>query len=101
LVDETIGVTWRWPAPDLPGVYRVERDGVTVFAMAVKVPGEESRLESLSPDVLTRRLAAGHAVACRDVAEDGQRREDFWKWLAVACIVCLLGETSALLIFRA
>jgi hypothetical protein len=100
LVDEPVGTVWRWAAPGPPGVYRVERDGATVFAMAVNIPAEESQLEVLPPEVLTSRLAAGRAAAYHGVAEGDQRRDDFWKWLAMACVVCVLGEVSALLIFR-
>ena len=49
LADEAVGVVWRWPSPGPPGVYRVERDGVTVFAVAVDIPPEESQLECCRP----------------------------------------------------
>ena len=54
----------------------------------------------LPASVLTSRLAAGRTVAYHGMIDEGQRRDDFWKWFAVACAVCLLGETSALLVFR-
>ena len=38
LVDEAVGAVWRWASPGPPGVYRVERDGATVFATAVTIP---------------------------------------------------------------
>ena len=31
--------------------------------------------------------------------DEGQQRDDFWKWFAVACVVCILGEMSALVGF--
>ena len=64
------------------------------------IPPEESRLEVLPPEVLTSRLAAGRTAVYHGAADEGRRRDDFWKWFAVACVVCILGETSALLCFR-
>ncbi len=100
LADEAVGAVWRWTSPGPPGVYRVERDGAPVFALAVNIPAEESQLDVLPPEVLTSRLAAGRAVVYHGAADEGQRRDDFWKWFAVACVVCVLGEISALLFFR-
>ena len=100
LTDEPLGATWRWATPGPPGVYRAERNGATVFAKAVAVPAEESQLDPLPGDVLTGRLAAGRNAAYHGVADEGQRRDDFWKWFVVACVACFLGETSALLFFR-
>lgn len=100
LTDEDVAVTWHWPQPSRPGVYRVMRDDRTVFAMAVDVAAEESRLDSLSPEVLTGRLAVGRETYYRGASGDGDRRDDLWKWLAVACVTCMLGELAALLGFR-
>jgi hypothetical protein len=103
LTDEAVGTQWRWLSPGPPGVYRVERDGRTVFAAAVKIPPEESELgeqDLLRPEDLTGRLAAGRTAAYRGAADEGQTRDDFWKWFAVACVVCILGEITALLGFR-
>jgi hypothetical protein len=100
LADEAVGASWHWTSPGPPGVYQVERDGVAVFSTAVNIPAEESQLESLSSDTLMTRLAKDHASAYHGTIDEGQRRDDFWKWFAVACVVCILGETSALLFFR-
>jgi len=100
LVDEAAGAVWRWTSPGPPGVYRVERDGATVFALSANIPAEESQLEVLPPDVLTGRLAAVCTAAYHGAVDESQQRDDFWKWFAVACVVCILGEMSALLIFR-
>jgi hypothetical protein len=99
LADEAAGVVWHWTTPGPPGVYRVERDGTPVFAMAASVPAEESQLEVLSPTLLNR-IAAGRSTAYHGAIDEGQQRDDFWKWCAVACVVCILGEISALLFFR-
>ena len=100
LVDEAVGAVWRWSSPGPPGVYRVQRGSTPVFALAVTIPPEESQLDVLPPEVLTSRLAAGRAVVYHGAADEDQRRDDFWKWFAVACVVCVLGEISALLFFR-
>ncbi len=60
--------------------------------MAVNVPAEESQLEVLPPDVLTGRLAAGRTATYHGAVDEGQQRDDFWKWFAVACVVCILGN---------
>jgi len=40
---------WRMPSAVPPGIYRVERGGQTVFALASELPPEESDLRSLAP----------------------------------------------------
>jgi hypothetical protein len=100
LSEDAAGTVWHWAAPDRPGVYRVQRDGKTISAVAVQIPAEESPLESLSPDVLKTRLASGLNIHCRAASDEGQSQDDFWKWFAAACAVCLLGETLGLLVFR-
>jgi hypothetical protein len=100
LTDEATGVAWRWPTPGPAGVYRVERDGTPVFALAANMPPEESQLEVLAPKVLMERYAKGLSAAYHGAVDEGQQRDDFWKWCAVACVVCVLGEISSLLFFR-
>jgi hypothetical protein len=68
--------------------------------LAVNIPDEESQLDALSADVLTSRLAANRTAIYRDVADEGRRRDDFWKWFAVACVACVLGELGALIAFH-
>lgn len=99
-VNEPSGVLWRWTTPGPPGVYRVERDAAAVFAAAVNVPDEESQLDVLASDVLTGRLAVGRKTAYRGASDEGRRRDDLWKWFAVACVGCVLGEIGALTVFR-
>jgi len=100
LSDEGAGAVWHWTAPDRPGVYQVRRDGKPVFAMALNVPAEESELEGLPGDVFTERLAGGRKLYFHGAAGAADRRDDAWKWFAVACVVCMLGEVAALLAFR-
>ena len=59
LVDEAAGAVWRWTTPGPPGVYRVERDGATVFALAVNIPAEESQLEVLLAEGADRPARRG------------------------------------------
>ena len=56
LRDEGGSALWQWPSPDRPGVYRIERDGQAVFALALGVSADESPLESLSPDLLKQAI---------------------------------------------
>ncbi len=100
LADEAAGVVWRWTTPGPPGVYRVERGDSSSFAMAVNIPDEESQLDVLASNVLTDRLAAGRSAVFRGAADEGRQRDDLWKWFAVACVGCFLGEIGALIVFR-
>jgi hypothetical protein len=100
IVEEGATVAWRWRSPDRPGVYRIVRGGETLFARAVEIPAEESQLDSLSAQVLQDRLAAGFQVHYRKAEADEDHRDDLWKWLAVACAGCILGEITSLLAFR-
>lgn len=100
LTDGEVGVTWHCPHPAVPGVYRVCRDETTVFALAVTVPDDESRLDSLSPEVLTGRLAGGRETYFHSAIGQSDRRDDSWIGLAVACVICMLGELAALLALR-
>lgn len=100
LVDEGVGVVWRWPSPDKPGVYRVQRDDETVFALPVGLSAEESPLERLSPEVLKERLAGTLAVHYRSAAGSHDQRDVLWTWLLTGCVVCIIGEFVALTVFR-
>jgi len=100
IADEGIGTVWRWPSPDKPGVYRVERGDETVFALPVGLSAEESPLESLSPDVLKNRLAGTLAVHYRSATDPSGQRDVLWTWLLVACVVCIVGEFVTLTAFR-
>ena len=88
------------PSPEKPGVYQVNRDEQTVYALAVNLAAEESPLESLDGEVLTDRLAGGRAMYFRETTGDGGHRDDAWKWFAVACVICMLAEIGTLLAFR-
>ena len=101
LVEEGLGVLWRWQQAGQPGVYRVYNDrDETVFCLAVGVPAEESQLDSLSADVLKNRLAGDREIAFHSATDAAQSQDMWWDWLLAGCVVCLLGELSALLAFR-
>jgi hypothetical protein len=71
-----------------------------VFSVAAALPPEEADLQALDAGALTERLAGGRAVHFRKGDTTGQERDDLWVWLAVACVVCLLGELIALKAYR-
>ena len=100
LADDAASTVWRWSSPSAPGVYCIQRGSETIFALAVHLPPDESQLESMRPEVLTGRLRAGRNIVFRGAVDEGQRQDDLLWWFAAACVVCLLGETSALLAFR-
>lgn len=101
LATESTGVLWSAEAAGPPGVYQVQRDGTTQFAIATTIPPSESDLRSLSADVFERRLAGGRDVRFRAQATGSQDQQDtLWTWLAVACAACLLGEVVTLRAFR-
>ena len=101
LSGEGAGIVWHWPSPSAPGVYRIERDGDTVFSLAVNVPAEESNLDSLPEDVLRNRLGGGRSVYYHAAGGGEDSRDLPWTWLLTACVVCMLGEIATLLAFRA
>lgn len=102
LLNEGLGVVWRHDAPPEPGVYRFRRRDAAptdadLLAVPVTIPAEESRLECLPPEVLTERLTGGRTVYFREVTQSQDSRDRAWSWLAVACVVCMLSEITALL----
>jgi len=100
LVDQGAAVVWRWESPSRPGVYRIERGDRVVCRVPVVIPAEESRLESLSADVLGKRLAGGRDVYYHGAEPLDSRRDRSWTYFATACVLCLFGEVAALMAFR-
>jgi hypothetical protein len=100
LVDEPLGVLWQVPAAGPPGVYRVEREEQTVYALPTAVPAEESDLASLDSELLTGRLSGGRKVQFRAAVRDESPRDDLWTWFAIACVGCIVGEVCGLRAFR-
>ena len=100
LVDQGVGLAWRWPSSESPGVYRVVQGEETLFCLAITTAAEESRLKSVSSKELTGSLAGEREVYYSGAADDNRQRDDFWKWLSVACVICMLGEIIALVSFR-
>ncbi|HEY1786321.1 MAG TPA: BatA domain-containing protein [Pirellulales bacterium] len=99
LVDEAQGVVWRMASAVPPGIYRVERGGQTVFALASELPPEESDLRNLTPDVLKDRMSGGRQMQYRSV-DERDNVDDLWTWLAVGTTVAMLIELLVLRIFR-
>ena len=100
LVEGELGIAWHWPSPSKPGTYEVRRGDDPVFAMAVNVSPEESRLESLSEEVLTERLGSGRQVSYRGAHSQQPAGDDLWSTLLAACVVLLIVEVLCLLSFR-
>ncbi len=100
LRDQCAAVVWHWESPDRPGAYRIQRADQVVCCVPVVIPAEESRLESLSENVLTQRLAGGREVYYRGTDAPGPRRDQSWVYFAVACVLCLFGEVITLLVFK-
>ncbi len=100
LREESGRVLWSHTGTETPGVYRVTRRGEVVFAVASALPAEESDLRPLDSSVLPERLGSGRAVSFHAVSGGDEYRDSLWSVLAVACIVCLLGELLALKAFR-
>ncbi|MEX0677958.1 MAG: BatA domain-containing protein [Pirellulales bacterium] len=100
LVNEGPGVVWRMTAAAPPGIYRVNRDQQTVFAVAIELPAEESDLRMLAREVLEDRLAGGRDVRFR-ATDENEDRDDLWTWLAVAATLAMLVELAVLRIVRA
>lgn len=100
LIEEPGGVVWRWANPNRLGTYRIRRGMETVFALPIAVPAEESDLAPIAPEVLQKRLAGGRDVGYHTASGLQERRDEDWTWFLAAAVACLLGELSALLIFR-
>ena len=89
---------------NLPGVYTIKHEGETLTC-AVNVPFEESRLEPLLPEVFVTQgvtlageegqgtLPATEAEKIRLETVELEAQQKFWKWLVLAAVIILLGET--------
>jgi len=100
LAAEANWVVWRWASAGDPGVYSVQRDGKTVFALATGIPAVESDLTALGESVFKDRLAGGRTVHYRSAATEQEKQDDLWLWFVVACAGCLCLELVVLRLFR-
>ena len=94
-------VMWASEAAGPPGVYEVKRSEKTVYAMATAIHPDESDLRTLGADVFQGRLAGTRTLSFRANASlAGEEQDTLWTYLAVACMLCLLGEVVVLKAFR-
>jgi len=101
LADDGAGVMWKGDAAGRPGAYRVMHKNSPIFAVAAAIPAEESDLRTIPAKVFEERLAGGREVHFRSLSGLGaDERDTVWSWLAVACVVCLVGELAALKGFK-
>jgi hypothetical protein len=101
LSDDGAGVLWKGDAAGGPGAYRVLHKNMPIFAVAAAIPAAESDLRSVPAKVFEERLAGGREVRFRSLTGLGAEEHDtVWSWLAVACVVCVLGELAALKGFK-
>ncbi|MCH7989861.1 MAG: hypothetical protein IID46_12030 [Planctomycetes bacterium] len=101
LSQESHGVVWSAEALSETGIYQVKRREKTEYALAVAVPAEESDLRPLAADVFKERLAGGRSIQYRSMENlRGEESDRIWTWLAIACMVCLMGEVVTLKLFR-
>ncbi len=98
---EAGGTVWRIPAAGPPGAYLVTHGSEVIFAVASAPPAAESDLRTLSADVFQERLAGGRSVSFRSATGSEEDSTDtIWTWLAVGCMLCVVGELAALKLFR-
>jgi hypothetical protein len=96
------GALLRLPASRLPGIYTVSRGGDVYWAGASAPPALESDLRALSAEVLEQRLAGGRHVSYRtESTSDEQESDTLWSWLALGCVLCVVGELATLKMFGA
>jgi len=101
IVLEATGPLWRAAAAGPPAVYEVKRGGQTIAAVAVAIPPDESDLRTLPAELFEGRLAGQRDVRFHAWSPASGERQDYaWAWLAVGCLLCVLGEFAALRYLR-
>lgn len=108
LIDEASGAVWRSGASNgapsgaagKPGVTRIQKGPRTVFAAAGTISPEESDLSPLDLGVLRGRLAGERQIFVRSAIDDDHAADNLWIWLAIGCLLCLIGEAAALAYYR-
>jgi hypothetical protein len=91
----------RRPAPRAPGVYWFERSGARVGALVVNVESEESVLQRVTPQELSRRIGARRVATATSGAalaalafRSGDAGRPLGGALLVAALVALAAETA-------
>jgi len=99
--DETGPGTWRLPEvrstdTERAGLYRIEMDGTPAAPFAVQVDRNEGDLARMQPaeiESLHRALEMVDGGPADSLDEGGPRRGEIWRWLAMAALLALVGET--------
>lgn len=100
LADDAGGSIWRCTSLSGPGVYRIERSGVTCFALATAIPAEEGDLRAIEPAAFDAGAAKGLEIHYQSAAAGEDGHDARWVWLAVGCVACMLAEVVALKLLR-
>ena len=103
-IDDTeVGVFWSWPAVERVGVYRALENGRVIHAVAAACPGAESDLRTIDATELEKSVSGAKAVDVRrstTETEESDRRHEYWPYLMLAAVGCLVLELAVLKIFR-
>ncbi|MFT5049018.1 MAG: hypothetical protein ACI8QZ_000407 [Chlamydiales bacterium] len=99
--EETGSGEWRLPEvrssdTERAGLYRIEIEGASAVPFAVHVDPSEGNLERMLPAEiggLHRALEMVDDGPDRGEQEGGPRRGEIWRWLAMAALFALIGET--------
>lgn len=94
------GVLWKWKRLAGPTVFRLMQNEKDVFALASRIPPEESDLRSLNADVMVDRLGGGRNVSFNRVTKSKDQSDNSWIWFAVTAMLALVGEMIVLKCFR-
>jgi hypothetical protein len=84
--------TWAWTDPIGPGNFQIKNTKEIVSAVAIAAPSMESDPKCLVAEVLQGRLAGTRSIGFRDAASTGEKSDQWWNWLIVACVLGLASE---------
>ena len=103
LEDAQTGVVWTWQAVERAGIFRVFQGKRLVHALAAACPDFESDLRPADPETLKTGFGDAAKVEVHRVSTEGDEKEqrtEWWPWLMLSAVVCLLAELGLLKLFR-